>query len=104
MRIKGITREDEARLPRFESHAEARTYFSAKYGDDAFQIEDSFVVGEDDDATIVYRYSLVLDRDAFEEGRRRLMQGSLQGEGAMRFLRSYQTVEVSLEGSVHVIH
>ncbi len=87
MRIKAITREDEAKLPHFSSHAEARTYFSAKHGDDAFQIEGSFVVGEGDDATIVYRYSLVLDRDAFEEGRRRLMQGALQGEGALKFLQ-----------------
>ena len=103
MRIKGITREDEAKLPRFGSLAEARAYFSARYGDDAFRIEESFVVGEGDDATVIYRFALVLDRDAYEEGRRRLMLGSLD-EGALKFLQSYQVIEVSLEGSVHVIH
>lgn len=104
MEIKKITREDEAKLPVFRSHQQARSYFVAKYGD-AFQIEDSFVVKKSaDDATVIYRYALVLDQDAFEEGRRRLIQGTLGDEGASKFLASYQSLEVSLEGSVHVIH
>ena len=101
MEIKRITREDEAKLPRFRPHREARDYFKARFGD-AFELEESFIVGEGADATLCYRYSLVLDRGACEKGIRQLTQGSQADAGD--FLASYQTIEVMLDGSVHVIH
>lgn len=101
MKIRKITREDEAKLPSFRSHREARMWFAIKYGD-AFQIEDSFVVGEGDDASVCYRYALILDRKAYEKGLRTLAQGSMTN--ADDFLKSYQSIEIMLDGDVHVIH
>ena len=111
MVIRAITREEEAELPTFRSHQAARDYFVAKYGD-AFEIEDSFIVGQGDDATICYRYNLVLNREVYERGVRELMRGimtdmpssSTAGVSAMEFLASYQSIEIMLEGDVHVIH
>ena len=101
MEIKEITREEEAKLPIFRSHQAAREFFEAKYGN-ASQIEDSFIVGEGDDATICYGYALVLQRKVYEEGLRQLAWGSMAN--ADEFLRSYQTIVIMLEGGVHVIH
>ena len=103
MAIQPITRAEEAKLPTFRTHREARLFFRARYGS-AFQIEDSFMAGEGADATVVYIYSLVLDKHEFEEGRRRLIEGALGDDGAERFLRSYQTIEIGFAGSVHVVH
>lgn len=101
MEIREITREDEAKLPNFNSHRDARVFFEARYHD-AFQIEDSFIVGEGDDATICYRYALILNRKVYEEGLRQLTRGSMAN--ADEFLRSYQPIEIMLNGDVHVIH
>lgn len=103
MEIREITREDEAKLPNFNSHRDARVFFEARYCD-AFQIEDSFIVGEGDDATICYRYVLILNREAYEKGLRQLAQGSMGDAGASEFLSSYQPIEIMLDGNVRVIH
>lgn len=99
--IDKITREAEAALPKFRSHREARLWFKVKYGD-AFEIDDSFVAGEGSESTICYRYNLILDRGLYEEGLRQLAQGSMMD--AMDFLASYQSIEIMLDGNVHVIH
>lgn len=101
MEIRKITRDDEAKLPHFNTHREARMFFLVKYGE-AFQIEDSFVVGEGADATVCYRYALILDREAYEKGLRTLAQGSMTD--ADDFLKSYQSIEIMLDGDIHVIH
>ena len=117
MEIRKISREAAAALPRFRSHREARLWFKLKYGD-AFEIDDSFAVGEGSAATVCYRYSLILDREVYERGLLLLMRGELDGGsggprtalgecrgiGAGDFLESYQTIEVMLDGSIHVIH
>ena len=116
MEIRKISREDETALPRFRSHREARLWFKLKYGD-AFEIDDSFAVGEGSAATVCYRYSLILDREVYERGLHLLMRGELDGGfgpqsarggrrgiGAGDFLESYQSIEIMLDGSVHIIH
>ena len=95
-----IAREEAARLPHFRSHQEARLWFKNRYGD-AFQLDDSFVVGGGERETIVYRYNLILDRSAYEEEMRKLMEGSLKD--ASRLLSSYQSLEINLEGAVHIV-
>ena len=94
MVIRAITREEEAELPIFKS-------YQAKFGD-AFEADDSFIVGQGDDATICYRYNLILDREVYERGVRELMRGSMSDAGD--FLASYQSIEIMLEGSVHIVH
>ena len=100
MEIKKITREEAAKLPLFKSYAESRKYFKSKYGD-AFQLEESFIVGDGANATVCYRYSFVLDRDVYEKGIRQLASSSMADAGD--FLASYQTIEIMLNGDVHVI-
>ena len=101
MAIQAITREEEAKLPRFRSHREAKMYFSIKYGD-AFEINEGFAVGEGDNATICHRCNLILNREIYDRGMRELTQGSMADAGD--FLASYQSIEIMLDGSVHVIH
>ena len=100
MEIKKITREEAAKLPLFKSYAESRKYFKSKYGD-AFQLEESFIVGEGADATVCYRHSLILNRGEYEKGVRQLASGSMADAGD--FLASYQTIEIMLNGEIHVI-
>ena len=87
MEIRKITREDEAKLPRFNTHREAKMFFAIKYGDDT---------------SICYRYALILNREAYENGLRTLAQGSMTD--ADDFLKSYQSIEIMLNGTIHVIH
>ena len=100
MEFQPITREEAARLPRFSSHQGARLWFKNKYGD-AFQLDDSFIVGEGEGETVVYRYNIILDRSAYEEEMGKLMEGSLKD--ASRLLSSYQSLEINLEGAVHIV-
>lgn len=55
-----ISCEEEAEIPNFKSHEEARKYFKEKYGD-AFQISESCEV----DGEQVYFYMYIVDRYLF---------------------------------------
>lgn len=105
---KPISREEEANLPRFESAEEAYRHFKGVYGRDfAFLSVEKTGDGEE------YWYChLILDRAAYELGNTALMQqsnrsgnggGTLQPVG-IEFLNSHQTVEISVSGSVHIVH
>lgn len=106
-----ISREEEARLPGFSSHVEAREHFSRKYGA-SFVAIDSFPLG---DKRICYEYHLVLDREAYARGMRALYKLS-QGEAesstssspgttsGIQLLHSYQKIEIMDDGSVHILH
>ena len=100
MEFQPITREEAAKLPPFNSHREARLWFKIKYGD-AFQIDDSFIAGEGDKETIIYRYNLILNRKTYDEETQKLIEGSLKD--ASRLLSSYQSLEISLEGDTHIV-
>ncbi|MBR3690723.1 MAG: hypothetical protein IKL97_06480 [Eggerthellaceae bacterium] len=104
-----ISRKEEAQLPEFSSHAEARKHFVGKYGDN-FVAVDSFIVSDD---RICYEYHLVLDRDAYTKGMRALYESTRGTTGSSsssevtsvdQFLHSYQKIEIMDEGSVHILH
>lgn len=108
-KVRKISREDEARLPTFSSHAEARKHFVGKYGDN-FAAVDSFLIN---DERICYEYHLVLDRDAYTKGMRALYKstrGSTDSStssdiaSADQLLHSYQKIEIMDDGSVHILH
>jgi len=97
MKIKQISREEEANLPKFNNHDEARKYFKDLYGD-MFQMKDSEII----DGRKIYFYHLILDHDAFMKGIKEMNdQGFSSG---FDFLRSHQNVEILEDGGIHIIH
>lgn len=93
-----ITREDEANIPEFHSHEEARAWFKAQYGD-RFMLTGS---QEDGDGS-VYFYNLILDAEKFNEFQRRMAEDGVL-VGAMELMFSYQSIEIYSDGRIHVIH
>lgn len=94
---KKITREEEAHIPTFDNHKEAREWFTIKYGDDFIPAGSEIISDE-----ICYFYYLLLDRATFEAEYRKLQEGRL-GD-AMAYLKSYQSIEIMSRGGVHIIH
>lgn len=94
----GISREEEYRLPRFESHDEARKYFKDKYGDN-FQLMDSDTM----DGEKIYFYKLILDKEAYYE-----MIAKLESNGVIPMCEKYlfctQNIQISENGRVHIVH
>lgn len=94
---KKITRQEEAELPEFKSHTEARAWFKEKYGDD-FMLTGVEPIGDQK----CYFYNLVLDRKEFN----RFMEEAQQTiiVSAASFIDSYQPVQIMEDGSIHIVH
>ena len=92
-----ISRQEEAEIPRFDSHKEARKWFVMKYGDD-FEYCTSEIYGNE----ICYFYNLILDREIYEEENRKLIDG--RKSDGLALLNSYQSIEIMTTGSIHIIH
>lgn len=91
------SREDEASLPDFKSHDEARAYFKDKHGDDFMMTGSDFIDGEK-----IYFYALVLNRDDYEKGMEELERiGYSYG---LSLINSYQKIEIWESGNIHMIH
>ena len=97
MMIQKITREEEARIPAFQSHQEAREWFERKYKD-AFILIGSEAAGSQK----CFFYDLILNRKEYEEGQRQLRSGQMKD--ALRFLNAYQNIQIFEDGSVHIVH
>ena len=91
-----ITRSAEAELPHFSNHQEARDYFKNQYGN-RFMMTDSRVI----DRVKTYFYHLVLDDKAYQDGIRNSRNGEPVSD--MDLLFSYQSVEITEDGQIHVI-
>ena len=96
--IKKITREEEAKLPLFGGHSEAREWFKGQYGDD-FMLTGSETYGQDK----CYFYDLILDREVYEREQKKLYEGRIS-DGAIAFLNSYQSIQIHETGEVHIVH
>ena len=92
-----ISRQVEAELPAFADHEEAKAYFREKYGD-AFIVQSV----EEIDGQSCYFCALIVDRETFYAGRRKLMLGN--AVMGMEFLKSYQPIEIMEDGNIHIIH
>lgn len=92
-----ISREEEANLPAFDSHEEAKVYFKEKYGEHfVFESSDLFSNG------MMYFYALVFDHESYRRGRNELTAGrSFSDRG---FLNSYQSIQIGKDGSIHIVH
>ena len=93
-----ISRDEEAKLPDFSSHQEARNYFKELYREQ-FVLNGSELI----DGRKVYFYHLILDTEHYQEGMEVLKTDGYMKD-AMQFLISYQPIEISEDGSVHIIH
>lgn len=95
--MKKYSREDEANLPSFSSHDEARKYFKEKHGSN-FQMIDSEVIN----GQKYYFYNLILDEKAYNNGMEELTEkGYTSG---LELMNSYQKIEIREDGFVHMIH
>lgn len=95
---KKISREEENEMPSFASHDEARAYFKERFGDD-FQMTDS----REFDGEKIYFYNLILNKDYYISY---LTNAEVRTEpnSNLLFMFSYQTVEISENGNIHIVH
>lgn len=93
-----ISRNEEANLPDFSSHQEAREYFKNKYGSNRFLLTETDVI----EGRKIYFYYLILNPKAYEDGQKKLLEdGYVLG---LEFLHSHQPIEISEDGDIHIIH
>lgn len=92
-----ISRQDEAKLPVFLNHEEARNYFQNKYEERFVPVSTHMI-----DEMKVYFYALVLNPSAFKDGQEKIQQGEFSL--GLEYLESYQSIEIFENGQVHIIH
>lgn len=95
-KMQGISRQEEAELPIFKSHEEARDYFEEKYGE-KFVFEESSEIGDG----ICFFYRLITDEEAYIKGASDL---NTNGYVGMEFMNSYQPIQIMEDGSTHIVH
>jgi hypothetical protein len=93
-----ITREEEAKFPFFNDHKEAGEWFKEKYGDH-FVLTSSEMI----DDQICYFYYLILDRKVFETCQKEMETTGIMTD-AIKFMGSYQEIQIREDGSVHIVH
>lgn len=95
-KMQRINRQEEAELPIFKSHEEARDYFEEKYGE-KFVFEESSEIGDE----ICFFYRLITDEEAYIKGASDL---NTNGYVGMEFMNSYQPIQIMEDGSTHIVH
>jgi hypothetical protein len=92
-----ISREDEAKIPPFTSHDEARKWFKNQNGDQ-FMLVNSEVI----DGHKCYFNNLILNKEAYAQGQESLIKREqLKG---LDYLFSYQSIEIFETGQIHIVH
>ena len=94
---KPISRQEESLLPSFNSHEDARHYFTDLYGTD-FVFESADYIGDQ----MCYFYALIINREEYERGQELLKNGT--SVSGFDFLYSYQSIQIMKSGSVHIVH
>lgn len=92
-----ISREDEAKIPAFTDYTKARLWFKERYGNRFI-----LVSTENFDHGKIYFYHLILDREKYDELQEKLRNHEMVA--GTEYLFSYQSIEISEDGSIHVIH
>ena len=95
-KMQWISRQEEAELPTFKTHEEARDYFEEKYGE-KFVFEESSDTGDG----ICFFYRLITDEEAYIKGASDLNSNGYVG---MEFMNSYQPIQIMEDGSIHIVH
>ncbi|MDN3015856.1 hypothetical protein PH210_06495 [Paenibacillus sp. BSR1-1] len=99
MQVPGsITQEEEAELPFFNSHDEAFIWFKNKY-DNNFIFTGSEMIDE----LKCHFYYLIINREIYEAGQNELVTKGIITD-AIKYMGSYQEVQIFDDGSIHVAH
>lgn len=82
----------------FIREKEAREWFKEKYGD-SFILTSSELI----DDQIWYFYYLIIDRKVFEADQKEMELKGIMTD-AIKFMGSYQEIQIMEDGSVHIVH
>jgi hypothetical protein len=93
-----ITREEEAELPFFTSHDEALQWFKKKYGNKFILTGSEMPIEQK-----CYFYYLILDREVYEAGQNEFVTKGIMTD-AIKYMGSYQEVQIFDDGSIHIVH
>ena len=94
--IKWISEQEEAELPIFKSHEEARDYFEEKYGE-KFVFEES----SDTNDGFCFFYRLITEEEAYIRG---VSELNATGTIGIEFMDSYQSIQIMEDGSIYIVH
>ena len=98
--LNPISRQEESTFPTFNSHEDAALFFAKRYGAD-FILQDSEPIG----SQLCYFYAIIINRKDYNDGRKLFSKGiPLIGDIGLKFLLSYQAVQIMEDGSVHIVH
>ncbi|RFU65470.1 hypothetical protein [Peribacillus glennii] len=96
MAAQKITKEEEIKLPVFNSHLDAVKHFKNKYGDDFVLKSQGEKNGEK-----IYIYVLLLDKEAFKEGQEKLARFEMVPP---EFTNSFQSIEIMENGDLRIAY
>ncbi|PLT34936.1 hypothetical protein [Bacillus sp. V5-8f] len=96
MTTKKITKEEEMKLPVFNSHLDAVNHFKKKFGEDFVLKSQGEKNGEK-----IYIYVLLLDREAFKTGQEKLARFEMVPP---EFTNSFQSIEIKENGDFRIAH
>lgn len=99
---RGISRTEEANIPKFNSHDEARAYFKEKYGDN-FMMMDSAII----DGMKLYFYDLILNKEAYILMQEKKRQSPIMLDTSTiteEMFFSSQRIEIFENGNIHILH
>lgn len=88
----------QAEIPEFASYAEAQKYFAKKYGE-KFVLANIEMIGDDE----VFFYHLILDEKEYFAGREKLAKYGYIHD-SLKFINSYQPIEIFHNGRIHIVH
>lgn len=94
----GISREEEAKLPSFKSHNEARKFLKDKYGDDLELIDSDFIDGQK-----IYFYKLILNKEVYLDMIESMNKGIIIEMNEERLFCT-QDIQIFENGHLHIIH
>lgn len=98
----GISRQEEAQIPEFNSHDEARAYFKEKYGNKFIMIDSTVI-----DGMKLYFYDLVVNEEAYllmqEKKRQSPIMLDVDTITEEMFFSS-QRIEIFENGRIHILH
>lgn len=95
--MQKLTRQWEASLPEFYSHKEAREYFKGIFGSRFAMQRTEYI-----DGVKWYFYHYIIDKETYLAEMKKLANG--ENSDATALLASYQPIEISEEGHVHVVY
>lgn len=96
--INPISTEEEYNLPDFTNHDDARKYFKDKYAD-RVQLLGVFPYNGER----IYAYRLILNMEHYKKGIEKFEKNEFVEDNS-EFLCSYQTIEISATGGIHILH